>query len=65
MIQAATQTCSLGQTILNSFFAGEVGSLGFFLNMMILSGVVFLVRKHLPAIKAYFNKPKVVIVDNK
>ena len=64
MIQAATQTCSLGQTVLNSFFAGEVGSLGFFLNMMILSGVIFFIKKHFPAIKAYWSKPTIVEVKS-
>ncbi len=65
MIQAAAQSCSLFETIRNSFFAGEIGSLGFFLNMMILSGVIFMIRTHMPAIKAFFNKPKAVVVEPK
>jgi hypothetical protein len=40
MLPEAVGQCNLGVTFLNALINGEVGSLGFFVNMLIIGGVV-------------------------
>ena len=46
MIMAAAGTCSLWLTVTQSLLGGLLGSLGFFVNMFIISGAVYLWKKH-------------------
>jgi hypothetical protein len=46
IIAAAQQSCSLGFTIEQALLSGLLGGFGFILNMLLVSGVVFAVRKY-------------------
>lgn len=61
MVEQAATSCSIGHTILLSLITGELGSLGFFANMLLISGAIYLWKTH--KTKINFDAAKKVAAD--
>lgn len=61
MVEQAATSCSIGHTILLSLITGELGSLGFFANMLLISGIIYLYKSR--KVQQNFEAAKKIAAD--